>query len=86
MRAELGEPAPVEHGDAVGHPHGGEPVLDQHGDAALALAGAPGRGGVALEELVLRGRVEGGHLRDPLRWRPPTGHIPRMLNIGEYQP
>ena len=38
MRAELDDPAGLEHGDAIGRANGGEPVGDDEGGAALHQA------------------------------------------------
>src|SRR5207302_6428968 len=59
VRADLHEPGPVEHDDEIGHADRRETVGDEDRNAAaVALAGAARRGGVALEQRVFSLRVQ----------------------------
>src|SRR2546421_348035 len=61
VRADLHESGPIEHDDEIGHADGRETVGDEDRDAAaVALAGAACRCGIALEQRVLSFRVQRG--------------------------
>ena len=61
VRADLHEPGPIKYDDEISHAHRRETVGDEDRNAAaVALAGAARRCGVALEQRVFRLRVQRG--------------------------